>query len=117
MDRRKNPRFQPAVSAVVECHDAKHGLMVDISLDGLAFKYYDFGFERKRNVTYPLQVTLSLANDFIVQNVPCKIVNDLSILQDFEEDSIELRQCSLQFEKLAANQKKHLEYFIKNFTS
>ena len=116
-NRRKNLRFQPKVKTVAEFQNSKHGLITDISLNGLAFKYYDFGFGRKMKTKDPQQVTVSHYDDLIVENLPCKIVNDFSVLQESKEFSINMRKCCLQFDDLAPNQKAHLEYFITNFTA
>ena len=117
INRRKKQRFEPKVKTIAEFEKSKHGLITDISMHGLAFKYYDFGFERKGNTRAFLQVTVSHYDDFIVENLPCKIVNDFSLLPEVEEFSIEMRKCCLQFDELAPNQKAHLEYFINNFTA
>ena len=117
INRRERPRFQPKVKTVAEFGNSKHGLITDISMDGFAFKYYDFGFDNEINTKDTLIVTLSHSYYFIVENLPCKIVNDFSLLPEAEKFSIEMRKCCLQFDELAPNQKAHLEYFINNFTT
>lgn len=117
IDRRGNPRFRPKFNTIVECHDSKRGLVTDISREGLAFKYYDFGFESKKNTNAPLQVTVFHDDDFMVENLQCKIVNDCRLLPRAKKILKKMRKCCLKFDELASNQKAHLEYFINNCTA
>jgi hypothetical protein len=118
IERRKRPRFKPILSTVAECQGARNGIIADISMDGLSFNYYNFGFqEKKRPRDKSLQVSVSHFDYTMVENLPCKIVNDLALRQSQKNRLITIRKCCLQFGALAPSQKEQLEYFIHNCAS
>jgi len=118
-DRRKHRRFQLHDSAFVVFrapwpHSTKVGQIIDISRQGLAFRYIaDEGWS---NGSSELEIVLA-NHSFYLDKVPFKTISDSKTDNDVPFSSIEMRRSVVQFGDLTPNQISQLEYFIWNHTT
>jgi len=115
MEKRKFTRFrvQDDAYAALRGDFTKVGKIHDISLNGLAFRYFA---KNECNKTFS-HVDIFLANNlYHLADVPCTVVcddkepttNSCSVLQF---------RCGLKFEGMNAQQQNKLENFINNYTT
>jgi hypothetical protein len=111
VDQNKDKRFQVGGGAFVGVGPAfgKVGLIEDIGMDGLTFRY-----AYSSNELEELYLDIFLANgNCYLGKVPFKTVSD------FETDytpfgSLVMRRCRVQFRKLTLQQKADLRQFISD---
>jgi hypothetical protein len=109
--RRKHKRFQAprGVFVGVGPDFVKVGLLGDISIDGLAFRYVGNG-----EALIGSYVELFMAEgDFYLGNLPIDIVSNIELAGDIFSNSNEaLRRCSMKFKKLTSQQRAKLQEFV-----
>ena len=113
MEKRKFTRFraQDDAFAALRGNFSKVGKIYDISLNGLAFKYFA---EKRSNETFTHVDIFLSTNGFHLPDLPCTVVYD-------EKDSISQSnvvlayRCGLKFEPLKEEQQNKLEFFLDNF--
>ncbi len=89
------------------------GNIVDISLDGLSFRY--IASPKASNRSSHIDILLT-DGSFRLNKIPVKTISDFEI--DGETSvGVETRQCSVQFGDLTDNQKSDLRYFIQTYTT
>jgi len=89
------------------------GSIVDISLDGLSFRY--IASPKASNRSSHIEILLT-DGSFYLNKVPVKTISDFEI--DSETSfGFETRRCSVQFGDLTDNQKSDLRYFIQTHTT
>lgn len=111
VEQRKRQRYQVQDDAFVVFtpHHEKLGHIIDISMDGLAFRYTDVG--RPSNKSSELDMFFA-DNRFHLNKVPFETISN------HETDSLmSLRRCGVQFGQLTDNQKIQLTHFIKTCTA
>ena len=110
VERRKHKRFRMQEDAFVALkpHYEKTGHIIDISIDGLAFRYNDIGQPSSKSS----ELDIFFADDrFHLEKVPFETI------LDFETDSLmNFRRCGVQFGELTDNQTSRLNNFIKDYT-
>ena len=89
------------------------GQIIDISRDGLSFRYV-----ASKARTYESAELRILMTDgsFCFEKVPFKTVWDSAMPREFSFGSISLRHCGVQFGDLTHRQKADLEHFIQSYT-
>lgn len=112
-ERRKEERYQVTGKAFAE-NSARNGLITDISLDGLAYRYVD----RKRwpEESYCLDIVLD-EEDFRLRRLPFTIVNECVAAHDCPDRTLIVKERRIQFLDLTPAQRARLEYFINNHTN
>lgn len=109
--RRKHKRFQAPQGVFVGVGPdfVKVGVLGDISIDGLAFRYVGNG-----EALIGSYVELFMAEgDFYLGNLPIDIVSNIELVRDMFSNSDEaLRRCSVKFKKLTPQQRANLQAFI-----
>ena len=118
-DRRKHRRFQVQDTAFVVLrtpwpHSTKVGQIIDISRQGLAFRY--IADQGRSNGSSQLEI-VSADHSFYLDKVPFKTISDSQTDNDVPFSSIEMRRSTVQFGELTPKQISHLEYFIWNYTT
>ena len=123
ISRRKWKRFRMTSGATVLLHKPsligfgkpsyiELGPVIDISMGGLATKY----FNSKKRQTDCLELSLSVANDGIkAEGLPFEIVADFKFAD--LPDGREVRKRCVEFGKLDSYKLFQLETFIKNYTT
>ena len=97
--------------AVFNAKPVKLGKIDNISMGGLMFNHVD----SKAQLSKALVLDILLADcGFYLANLPYKIITDVAIPEDVPDESIEMRQVRLQFQKLSAYQQARLKDFIMN---
>jgi len=108
-------RFRVRAGAIAALNDSKLGSITDISRDGLAFRYIDFGYEDQEKCLE--SQTVSIVNDagFALHDVPCRIITDDYSQPEYSFSTLRMNKCRLQFVDLTPEQQAQLDYFIANF--
>ena len=118
IERRKHRRFRAETGAVAVFRrpwpdSSKLGQIIDISMDGLAFRYTA---DRERlHGSYQLEIVWGDCS-VRCENIPFKDISDLNTRNEAPLDSVELRRGRVQFGELGPDQISKLEYFIQNHT-
>ena len=112
-ERRKAERYKITGKAFAE-NSARNGLITDISLEGLAYRYVD----RKRwpKESYCLDIVLD-EGDFKLPRLPFTIVNEFVAPHDCPDRTLIVKERHIQFLDLTPTQQARLEYFINNHTN
>jgi hypothetical protein len=115
VERRSYHRFRVRAGAIAALNDSKLGTITDISRDGLAFRYIDFGYEDE--VESLVAPEVSIVNDagFALHNVPCRIIRDDYSQPEYPFSTLRMNKCRLQFVEMTPEQRAQLDYFIANF--
>lgn len=119
---REYERFQVCYGAVatLECaFRVKVGLITDISMGGLSFRYLDHKIgnrEEPKWPSYELEISWRTKKGYCMDRVPCGIVSDLPMPAKESYSYVPMRKCSVRFGKIPPEQITQLEYFIVNFT-
>lgn len=116
-DRRKFKRYlaKERAFAVIGPDFKKFGQIIDISRDGLSFRYIVEGIGDHSLVnSFEVDIFFSGEN-FYLDRVTLIPISDCAERKGFSVRSKMRRQC-LQFDELLPNQVPQLEYFIKNYT-
>lgn len=115
VERRENERFhlQKRAHVVLRPHYTELGQLEDISMNGLAFRYFAMG--EPSNESLELDI-YSMDDDSYVKRIPFKTVSD-SETGEVCFGCVTTRRYSVQFGKLTDNQISQLEHFIQNHTT
>ncbi|VFQ44718.1 PilZ domain-containing protein [Desulfoluna butyratoxydans] len=115
-DRRAHRRYRAGDGAYAALSPAssKVGPIVDISMDGLCFRYIVHAEQPKEPVETHIYVG---DNGFYLEKMPYETVEDVEIDNPSSLSSIIMRQRRVRFVDLSANQKAQLQYFIAHRTS
>jgi len=119
VERRKHKRFQVQDSAFVVLrapwpHSTKVGQIIDMSGQGLAFRY--IAGEERSNGSFKLEILLG-DHSFYLNKIPFKTVSDCEVANEVPFSCIQMRRTGVQFGDLAPNQISQIEYFIRNHTT
>jgi hypothetical protein len=114
-ERRKYKRFIPSIRTFVipQTDSPKEHQIIDISMGGLAFWYYEI--QNQLDEFDELSINMTDGN-FNLDNIHCKTISGLAIADDSPSGSVSMKRCGVQFGDLNQNQTDQLEYFIKNHT-
>lgn len=114
VQRRQHVRFRVdgATIGVSREQYTKMGQILDISMGGLSFRYFDGGLESAEFPTKAQMAILLAPRDFHLENIPFQTVLDFQVQPIF----LEMRQRCVQFGPLTSTQLIHLEYFIANLS-
>ena len=119
MERRKHKRFQVQDSAFVVLrarwpHSTKVGQIIDMSRQGLAFRY--IAGEERSNGSFELEILLG-DHSFYLNKIPFITIADCEVANEVPFSCIQMRRTGVQFGDLAPNQISQIEYFIRNHTT
>ena len=116
-ERRKFKRYlaKERAFAVLGPDFKKFGQIIDISRDGLSYRYIAEG-ARDHLLGNSLEVDIFFGGeDFYLERLSLIPISDSAERKGFSVRSIMRRQC-LQFDELMPNQVPLLEYFIQKYT-
>jgi hypothetical protein len=115
LERRANKRFQAPMGAfaVLGPDATKVGRIIDISMNGLAFRHVD----RKEPLhgLYELDLFM-IDHDFHLNKIPFETISDYEIVNEAPFSFMTTRQTGLQFGELTPKQRSGLAHFIENHT-
>ena len=95
--------------AVFNSKPARLGKIDNISMGGLAFQHVDTNL--RTNFALVLDILLA-DTGFYLADIPFTIIADILVPEEIPEDSVEMRQVRLEFQKLDSDQKVRLKDFI-----
>jgi|GEM_PF-641119 len=97
--------------AVFNAKPVKLGKIDNISMGGLMFQHVN----SQTQLSQTLVLDILLADcGFYLAKLSYKIIIDIVVPEDIPDDSIEMRQVRLQFQKLSAYQRARLKFLIMN---
>ena len=114
-EHRSHKRFNVHEGALAVIYDRDNivGPVIDISRNGLSFRYVKKG---KKTICSPKLSLFLTAQAFRLQKVPFKIIYDFEEKPQQPVTSMTIHRCGGQFGKLTKEQKFALRLFIKNYT-
>ena len=121
-DRRKHQRIpiKTGVFAVIGPKSNQKCIVLDISLGGLSFRYYEGAEKLVKEVgddkLGKIEIT-AVGKDFQLSNIPFKSIYDHELESEIPFDSLRIRKRGVVFENLTSQQKSKLEGFISNHLS
>jgi hypothetical protein len=101
--------------ASLEVNNSKFGIVTNISQEGFAFRYIDFGLGREKLFQKSLLVNI-VHEDCALYNFPCKSILECYSLSDYYIGIQKMNKCCLFFCQLTPEQKSELKFFIANCT-
>ena len=101
--------------AFVEINNSKLGIVTNISQEGFAFRYIDYGHGHEKLFQKSLLVNI-VHEDCALYNFPCKSIPECYSLYDYYIGISKMNKCCLFFCLLTPEQKSELEFFIANYT-
>lgn len=117
VERRRNNRVSAGKGAVA-FHAGKYGRIIDVSLDGLCFQYFDDKSEEKGREADKQKAGGSLdivfgAYDFFLVDLPVRVVADFQASSHHSgEHAGIVRRRTVVFEELASHQLFNLKRFL-----
>lgn len=119
IERRKHRRFCAETGAAAVFRrpwpdSSKMGQIIDISMDGLAFRYTPGG--DRLHGSYQLEIVWGDCSARC-ENIPFNDISDLNTPNEAPLNCIETRRGRVQFGELRPDQISKLEYFIQNHTT
>ena len=119
IERRKHRRFYAETGAAAVFRrpwpeSCGLGQIIDISMDGLAFRYTARG--ERLHGSHQLEIVWGDCS-VRLKNIPFKVISDLDTPNAAPLNSIETRRGRVQFGELRPDQISQLEYFIQNHTT
>ncbi len=110
-ERRRHRRFEALSGAFAV--NSKFGQLVDISKGGLSFRYIERRGWPKEMFE---QGVIFGDDDFSMDNIPIKTINDYVVANGLSSYSTTIRRCGIEFGELSSKQQIDLEYFIWSHT-
>ncbi|MBU0484658.1 MAG: PilZ domain-containing protein [Proteobacteria bacterium] len=113
MERRKYKRYQVKNGAYT-VNSTKPGLIIDIGMGGLAFRYID----RKDwpEESFELDIVFD-DKGFRLAAIPYTVVSDSITDNDFSSENMVVKRRSVQFGNLSSDQVSKLQKFIDHNTT
>lgn len=121
-DRRKHQRIpiKTGVFAVIGPKSTQKCIVLDISLGGLSFRYYEGAEKLVKEIgddkLGKIEIT-AVGKDFHLNNIPFKSIYDHELKSDIPFDSLKIRKRGVVFGSLTRQQKSKLAGFIDNHLS
>ena len=114
VERRKHKRFKVENSAFVGLGPRyeKVGRIIDISMGGLAFRYFG-----SREANGSCLAVFFTETNFHLDEVQTKTISDFEIADKLPSSSITAKRCGVQFMSPTEKQRSHIEFFIKNYAT
>jgi hypothetical protein len=100
--------------AVYRSKPVKFGRMNNIGMDGLSFDY--IAGREQSNLSLVLDILLA-DRGFYLTNLMFKTICDVKVAAEFPMDPIKMRRHHVQFERLAPDQIRKMQYFIQHYSS
>ncbi len=121
VERRKQKRYRikTGAFAAVGLPSTQNCLILDISMSGLAFRYFEgatYVKELGQNKLGKLEIFLT-DKGFYLSKMPFNTVYDAKVEREMPLASITMRKRGVRFGKLTRKQTSQLENFIQNHTT
>jgi signal transduction histidine kinase len=116
VERRQHPRFTADSGAfvILQPNPTNQCKLLDVSLSGLSFSYYDAEMSVERIV----EVTIRTAdNGCSVSDLSCETMSEVATESEADPAAVSAKRRGVQFRSLTPVQVDQLRYFIQNNTS
>ncbi len=116
VDRRRYKRYRTRKDTFVGFKSGalQLGRMINIGQDGFTFYYVD----TENPIVSSSKIDIFLANElFRLTDISFEIVSDFFLNGNISNNTIKLRQCCVEFDKLTHFQSSSLDYFLENYTT
>ncbi len=116
LDRRTNKRFTPDENAyaVLVSDSSTLGEIIDVSDNGLSFKYLQFD----ETIPSPERLGILVAgHNFMIHNIPFDIVSEKTIAGNYIFSTSTMKRCCIKFGKMDDTTQTMLNYFINKHTT
>ncbi len=119
VERRKSKRYKAieGAYAAITPNSQKLGQIVDISKDGICFKYIDTSIDNQKFVTQQENSIFLSSIDSYVGDLHFKTVGDYEVTNDSSIRFLKVRKRHAQFTNLNSKQLFDLDFFLKINTS
>ena len=119
IERRKSKRYKAieGAYAVISPKSHKLGQIIDISMDGLAFKYIDTSNDDTKRQSYSEELIFLSSIGFYVGDLPFKTISDTEVTNTPSFSSMKVRERHVQFNDLSFKQLFDLDYYLRNNVS
>ena len=114
--KRTHPRFRAKDLTFVKLNSESKkdvGQLLDISKAGLSLRYFIDG---KKSQNYSSLGIFMSGGDFMIDQIPFRIVTDTELNSNPPFSTIILRRYAVQFENLTPEKRAKLDYFLLNHT-
>lgn len=112
--------MKTGVFAVIGPQSTQKCIVLDISLGGLSFRYYEGADKIIKEIgddkLGKIEIT-AVGKDFYLNNIPFKSIYDHELKSDIPFDSLKIRKRGVVFGTLTRQQKSKLAGFIQNHLS
>ncbi len=114
-DRRKKPRISidNGTAALLTYNQVRIGKIIDIGLGGIGFSYIGNTDVDLSGKSSRLDMLIHNYN-FYFEKIPCNIISDFVVQNDFSLDAKPLKRCDIEFLELNRSQQAQLEYLISS---
>ena len=109
-ERRRQDRFQPKQRTYV-VSGGRSGLIVNINISGLAFDYIA---RRFAGIAKP-ELSIVCCDEVFCEKLSFKAVYDHEVPNCYDDRTMVIKRCGVNFENLATAQRKQLEQFLHRF--
>jgi hypothetical protein len=92
-------------------------MIIDINRKGLSFRYFHDATHVQDDSQKILTVSIFNQDGFSLQHIPCRVINDDSMLSEYTFSLVKMYKCTLIFGELTAEQQSQLDFFLTHFTS
>jgi len=117
ISHKEQNRFQAKDVAYAALHGSKVGIIIDITREGLSFRYFHDATHVQDDSHKVLTVSIFNQDGFALQHVPCRVIADDSMLSEYTFSLVKMYKCSLKFGELTTEQQSQLDYFLVHFTN
>ena len=114
-ERRREPRvaIDNGTAALLTHDQVKIGKIIDIGMGGIGFSY--IGHKDGDLTGKSARIDMLIHNyNFYFEKIPCNIISDFVVQNNFSLDAKPLKRCDIQFIELNRSQKAQLEYLISS---
>jgi len=115
-EKRKHSRLQAGDLTYVKLRSESGediGQLLDISQEGLSLRYFE---DKEISGEYSKLGIFLSGSDFSIDNIPVRIVSDITMTGKSTLNRPGLRRYGIQFDKLTSDQQSKLIYFLQNHT-
>lgn len=114
-ERRQKVRIgiDNGTAALLTHNEVKIGKIIDISVGGIGFSYIGNGDVDLTGKSSRLDMLIH-SHNFYFEKIPCNIISDFTIQNNFSVDAKPLKRCDIEFLELNRSQKAQLEYLINS---
>lgn len=115
-DHREQPRYHVRTGVGAALDKSILGTIISINNDGFTLSCFDARSEDEKYQPDPLQLSIAHEDEFLLENIPCKIVGEDCPRSHTFSGPVTINQYHVEFAQLTSEQKSRLEYFLDYFT-